>query len=471
MDLEGPGTRFALTARGGDALFLDGSGTVDLGWLRAVVPGLEKARGTAAIQISARGAPPHVESVVDVEVNADLLRHSAVPASFEDLTAHLQLTDDLFVLRDLAGSIGGGTLTGSGRIEAERWRPTRYDLGVEVRDAQVQWVDSLPPAIGDASLRFDGPVDAALLSGTVTVRDMPFVDRIDWEDWVVEYRDEMLVDPTAVYEDEEEPYFALNVAIEAPGTIRLRNNVADATATASLRIIGDTSRPGLVGTVRVLEGLAYLQDREFVIDRGEIHFNDPWTWDPDIDFDLVTDITNLDQRYRVRYHVFGPFSDWRSETRSDPPLPQADVNALLWFGATTEQLADSGEQLSAVAQGVADMVLTDFFLTNASANELGTASQLLQVDRVDLATGVNPRGEYSSEPRLVVEWSGLEELGNIDVRWETNLVRPDNIYVSVERPFGASWSLAAWYATQQRNRVLPIGGAYGVDVRWRGESD
>ena len=35
-----------------------------------------------------------------------------------------------------------------------------------------------------------------------------------------------------------------------------------------------------------------------------------------------------------------------------------------------------------------------------------------------------------------------------------------------------SWlAVAGWYATQQRNRVLPIGGAYGVDITWRGESD
>ena len=116
------------------------------------------------------------------------------------------------------------------------------------------------------------------------------------------------------------------------------------------------------------------------------------------------------------------------------------------------------------------MVLTDFLLANTSG-DLGGASELLQVDRVDLATGVNARGEYSSEPRLLVEWSGVEALGDIDVRWEQNVVRPDDIFFTVERPFGVAWSLAGWYATRQRDRVLPIGGAYGVDIRWRGESD
>lgn len=468
--LIGGPTDFELSATGGEALDLSGRGRIDLGLLSAVVPGLEKARGIAAVELFATGAAPNVEAVVEVDVTADLLRHSSVPASFEDLTARLRITDDRISVERVSGSLGGGTITGSGTIEAEGWLPRRYDLTAKVKDAQIQWVDSLPPAIGNATLRFDGPYDAALLSGEVTVTDMPFSDRIDWEDWVVEYRDEMLVDPATVYEEEDASWFALNIAIAADRTIRLRNNVAEGIASAQLRVIGDTARPGLVGRVQVDEGLAFLQDREFVIDRGDMLFNDPWTWDPDLDFDLVTDLQNLDQRFRVNYLVFGPFSNWRTETRSDPPLPQADVNALLWFGATTEQLAESGEQFSAVAQGVADMVLTDFFLTNAGAGELGGAQDLLQVDRVDLATGVNARGEYSSEPRLAVEW-GLEELGDLDLTWEMNLVRPDDNYVSVEKPFGGAWSLAGWYATQQRDRVLPIGGAYGVDVTWRGESD
>jgi len=219
--------------------------------------------------------------------------------------------------------------------------------------------------------------------------------------------------------------------------------------------------------VTVHGGIAFLQDREFRIDRGEMNFQDPWTWDPNLDFDLVTDIDNLDQRYRVNYQVFGPFSDWRTQTRSDPPLPQSDVNALLWFGATTDQLEEMGELSSAVAQGVADLVLTDFLLTNSQSD---TGPQELLFDRLDLATGVNARGEYSSEPRLVVE-KRLDEFGSVDLTWEFNLVRPEDNYVSLERRIGGIWSLAGWYATLQRQRVLPIGGAYGVDVTARWESD
>src|SRR5690606_28279085 len=343
---------------------------------------------------------PHVEAVLDVDIDANLIRHESVPAAFEDLKARVEATDERIVVEDVTASIGGGTLEGSGSIEAERSMPVRGDLAARVRDAQVQWVDSLPPAIGDAWLRFVGPTEALLLHGRVRVHEMDFVDRIDWEDWLVEYREEMLVAPATLYD--EEPWFNLDVQIVADRTIRLRNNVAEGTASADLRIIGDTTRPGLVGTVRVDEALAFFQDREFRVERGNILFSDPWSWDPELDLALVTDIHNREQRYRVDLGVGGHLSNWRTTARSDPPLAQADVNALLWFGITTEDLEASGELSSAVAQGVADLILTDFLITN-QAGELAQELPEFLFDRIDLATGVNVRGEYSPDPRLLVE--------------------------------------------------------------------
>jgi hypothetical protein len=368
----------------------------------------------------------------------------------------------------LQAELGGGTMVGCGTIASTNWIPHRYDLHTEISDAQIQWIDTLPPAIGDARLRFDGPVDSLILSGDIHVTEMVFDERIDWEDWVVEYRSEMLVDPTMTYDDD--PYFSMDIGIVADGTIKLANNVADGHASAALRIGGDTSLPELSGEVWTHEDtIAILQDREFQMERGLIKFNDPKTWDPELDFKLRTDIESYEQIYRVQYLVTGPFSDWNSTAQSSPSLPQSDLNALLWFGVTTDDLEERGEFGSAVAQSVADMILTDFLITNAAAGEL--SSELPDLfDRIDLATGVNARGMYSSEPRLVVE-KRLDDFGDIDLTWEFNLVRPEDNYISADKRIGGIWSLSGWYASLQRDRVLPIGGAYGVDVTARWETD
>ncbi len=463
--LRGGQTDLAISAQGGDVLDLAGSGRIDLDLLRMLVPGVEKSSGIAEIHVSAEGTRPDVQAVVTVDLQADLLRYAYVPIAFEAAEATFRVTEDRIEIVRLESDVGGGRLVGGGVIDAVGWIPSRYALSAAISDAQVQWVDTLPPATGDATLYFDGPTGALLLSGDVVVEDMTFSDRIDWEDWVVETQSYMLVDSA---EQTDESYFNLNIAILADHTIFLRNNVADGIASADLRIIGDTARPGLVGSVTVEPGsLAYLQDREFRLDRGQLLFNDPWTWDPDLDIDLVADILNQEQNYRVDYVVFGPFSQWQTSPRSDPPLPPADVNALLWFGVTTDQLEDMGQLPSAVVQATADLVLSDIFLRSEAGSLREELPDFLSPDRIDLATGVNARGEYSPDPRLVVE-KRLEELGNVQLSWEMNLVRPEDNYVRLEQRIGGVWSLSEWYSTLQRARVLPIGGAYGVDVtaRW-----
>jgi hypothetical protein len=161
--------------------------------------------------------------------------------------------------------------------------------------------------------------------------------------------------------------------------------------------------------------------------------------------------------------VGGPFSDWNAIARSDPPLPPADVNALLWFGMTIDDLEAEGQLGTAVVQGLADFLLTDFFLSG-QAPELGRdLPRALTPDRIDVITGVNLRGEYSPDPRLLVE----KQFGDLDLQWEFDLVRAEDYYFAIRRRAGEVFSISGWYAGLQRERVLPIGGAYGVDLSAR----
>ena len=397
--------------------------------------------------------------------------------------------ESAYVIERFTAGLGGGSLTGTavqnellqnhltptanpsalGVIEAEHWMPTRFTLqGGEAENVQVQWTESLAPSVGNATIAFDGPIDQLLLSGDVNILEMNFTDRINWEDWVVEIGDDLLVEAPPV---DEKGLFALDIGIQADRTIRLLNNVSDAVASADLRVMGDTSRPGMTGQVRVNEGLVYLQDREFKIDRAEIAFRDPWSWDPDLDFDMVTDLDSRRRRYRIHYRVFGPYSNWATQTTSDPWLSQADVNALLWFGVTAEELEEMGELGTAVGQAAVDLFIQDFIL----ADYLGllgfqetVAGQLLP--DVDLVTGANTRGEYSSDPRLKLTVPGLPP--RLKAAIEFNLLRADH-YGHVKWAVTPSLSLSGWYANRRREGVrLPVNmGAFGTDLLWLKEFD
>ena len=247
-----------------------------------------------------------------------------------------------------------------------------------------------------------------------------------------------------------------------------RNNVGDLTGSADLRVVGDTSRVGMVGTVRMDPGgRVYLKEREFELQRGEIHFDEPFAFDPDLDIALNTTVASREQDYNIDLRVSGPYSDWRTDATSDPMLPQADINALLLFGMTQEELERYGGLTAALALEGGDLLASRLGLVEKVGEGIFQLD-LFKLDRVDLVSGVSERGSglVSSEIRLLAE----KDLG-----WDTRLVLEQNLldasetYIALDKQLAKTLYARIYWASQQYGRSLAIGGAYGLDVNLRWE--
>jgi translocation and assembly module TamB len=399
-------------------------------------------------------------------VSDGLIRSVYFPHTFGEVEGKFALSPDGYTWSDVIGRVGGGELASFGRVDAVDWVPIRYDIDATLRDGEIQYIDWLPPVRGDARMKFDGEVGELLLSGDIDVAQIVFADRIDWEQWVLELRDERL---EAAAPEETEDYFAMDIAINAAETGRVRNNVADARLSGELRVVGSTARPGMTGTVRALPaGRGYLKDREFDILRGEVRFIDPYTFDPELDFLLETEVSSSERDWRVSYMVTGPFSDWQINARSDPPLSQADINALLLFGVTSEALTD-GDGVAG-GMGLENVVM---LVGEAGAPILveWLVGGLLQgVDRWDVVTGPSTRGARStdSSPRLLVE----KDVSSLDVTFtgEVNVIDPADTYLGVEKRLAERLFLTTyWLGDESVNN--PTYGAYGLEFKLRWEVD
>ncbi|MBK9367868.1 MAG: hypothetical protein IPN01_16380 [Deltaproteobacteria bacterium] len=140
--------------------------------------------------------------------------------------------------------------------------PVRYDLTANLIDARVRYFDFLPPMVADADLALGGPPDGLLLSGDIRIQDMVFSERVDWEQWAVDFREQQLSGLVAEVDDDE-AFCDLDL-------------IADGQLDANLRLIRSTARPGMVGEVRMLSGgRMFHEDREFVVTRAELHYVDP----------------------------------------------------------------------------------------------------------------------------------------------------------------------------------------------------
>jgi autotransporter translocation and assembly factor TamB len=470
VSLTGEGTQIRawLEHRADGTLAGAADGDVDLAWLSLLGSWVGRAAGVASVQAGIHGTLDAPDVQAEVDLRDVLFRSPYFPSTLEGGRGHVTVTPEAVTLdADLRGRLGGGTVRASGWVALRDWRPVNADFRAELRDARVHYIDELPPMVADADLTFSGPVDALVLGGDIRIREMLFSDRIDWETWILELGAQRL---SALAPEEVGRYFSMDLAITAEGTGRIRNNVGDALLSADLHVVGDTGRPGLVGEVRVDPGgTVLLKEREFDVTRGEISFLDPWSFDPELNFLLESDVQSRLRDYHVYYRIDGPFSAWRTSAWADPALSQADVNFLLLFGATRDELEDYGGLEGALAWEGMDLIGREIGEGSGFIQWLGSGlRQAVPFDRVDLVTGPSMRGSrtVSSEPRLLVEW-GVP--WNLTASAEVNLVQFGDKYVSLEKRIAQRMYLTGYWAGIQEDRSLPIGGAWGTEFKFRWE--
>ena len=468
VELTGGATRVHFGGSRGDGgqLSLVGGGDLDLDLLRAFVPGLERSSGLGHIAVTAEGVRGALVPVVSAEIDQGRFDATWLPEPIEAAEASLRARSDRFEVVEVSGRLGGGALTGGGVIDADGWLPVRYDLWMRLADARVAYFDWLPPVTGDASLTFVGPASDPLLSGRVDVRDMLFADRIDWEDAVVDLAGERLVGATAAETDD---LFSMDVQMVSNRTIRVRNNLGDLVASGDLRLVGDTARPGLVGGIRAVPGgRVYLKEREFELVRGELHFVEPYAFDPELDIALATEVRTREDDYAIDYRISGPWSDWRADSSSDPSLPQADINALLLFGMTRAELERYGGAFSALALEGGDLLASKFGLVETLGQGI-YGLEILRPERIDLVSGITERGSgsISSELRILAE----KDLDWATLILEQNVSRLSDTYVGLERRLANRLYVRGFWARQQVGRQVSIGGAWGLDFNLRWEVD
>lgn len=435
---------------------LRGGGTLELDLARAVAPGITEARGTANVQLGISGSrETGVAFTIDGKIHRGYVQTDYFPEPIEDLDATFHASPTGYDITAVDARLGGGAVDASGRIDAAGWVPTRYDLRADVLGARVKYFDSLPAMRGDAHLRFDGPVGALQLGGKIDLTDVTWSDRIPWEEWVVSIRGEDRL--TEAASAQRKNYFGFDLDIHGADTVHIRNNVGDLDAGVSLRVAGDTAQPELTGSIDLDPGgVVYFNGRQLDVQRGQIRYVDPTSYDPDLDLQLTTDVHGQEQDYHVNVAVTGPMSD-KKITPSGEGLSEADLNSLLLTGMTVTEFERYGGIGAAVAQSA------DLFGKQLQDN-------VVVFDRWNLTSGVNERGTstLSSDLRIVVE---KDLPGDFKATGETTIPFNDDYYLGLDKRLAGRLYATLFWASKQEGRALDIGGAYGAAFKYRLELD
>jgi translocation and assembly module TamB len=139
--------------------------------------------------------------------------------------------------------------------------------------------------------------------------------------------------PTIAPPDAPSNHIRLDVHVVSSPQLNFQNAYAKLAGDVDLRLRGTVASPSLLGRVSITEGTAIIAGTRYDLQRGDISFTNPVRIEPSIDlnatarvedYDITLGLNGTPERLAVTY-------------RSDPPLPEADVVALLALGRTENQ--------------------------------------------------------------------------------------------------------------------------------------
>jgi translocation and assembly module TamB len=368
-DLVGDGP-LAVTARG----------QADLRVLAALT---RRFRGTGdarlAVSLSGSRAAPVVRGTLDLEGAG--LRLRGFPHGVEGLRGRVRFSERAAELEGMSGTLAGGPLTLEGELAYAAGQLSSYDIRSTGRSLALRYPEGLRSLV-DAELRLFGDAQQQWVTGTVDVRQALYTKRYDVASELLALRRALPAPGAAPTAGAR-----LDLRVQAPGTLRIDNNLATLQARADLAIQGTSDAPVVTGRAEIERGRLYFQGRTYVIQRGALDFVNPQRLDPLFDIEAFTRIRS----YQVTLRVSGTLERVTPTLTSDPPLSSLQILALL-----------AGQEESEVAnltQTQARQNQADLAVAGAATLAAGRISESMGLEReAERLFGLN---RFSIDPSLL----------------------------------------------------------------------
>lgn len=379
--------------------------------------------------------------------------------TLDQLNGRINFTSNRVDINSIKGNLGGGKVSISGIATLlDDLRIEKLILNMTGERVRVPFPTNFQ-TVGNANLRIDternGSSLRTLISGRIIPQKALYETDIDLAD-VTGGRRESAIGQSATASALGD--VVLDLSIEGRNALEVRNNLADLTASLSLRITGEVGSPQISGRVTSNSGLIFFRRDRYEIQRAELLFPPGINSDPILNLQAVTEIRG----YQVVVGLNGAISDAESlnlSVRSNPSLPQADVISLI----TTGSLSNTESGIPSVAQSgisTAAEVLTNEIInkpvTRATDKLFGL--NRFELDPIISGSRLNPTA------RLTV---GRQINRNLAVTYSTNLSDTQNQVVAFEYRVSNRLSFVAQYEQRELSNVTRQSNNFSFEVRLR----
>jgi translocation and assembly module TamB len=327
----------SIDLRASRQLDLAANGSINLKLAETLDPDLT-ASGTTTFEVEAHGPlqNPGLRGRVDFE-NASLALED-LPNSLSQLHGTLEFNQNRLEVKSLTATTGGGLLSVSGFLAYQNG--IFADLSVSGKGIRIRYPQGVS-SLADANLHLQGPRNNLLLSGGVMITRFTVSPDLDIAALASQAGK---VQPIAA-PDAPSNHVRLDVRIQSSPQLNFQNAYAKLAGDVDLRLRGTVATPSLLGRISVTEGNATIAGTRYELQRGEITFTNPVRIEPSIDLNATARVEDYD----ITLGLHGSLTKMNVSYRSDPPLPEADVVALLALGRTQNEQQIYGQQQEAVA--------------------------------------------------------------------------------------------------------------------------
>jgi translocation and assembly module TamB len=125
----------------------------------------------------------------------------------------------------------------------------------------------------------------------------------------------------------------MDIRVTSSPQLDFQNSYAKLAGNVDLTIRGSVATPSVLGRIQITDGSATFSGTKYQLQRGDIYFTNPVRIDPVIDLDATAQVEN----YEITVGLHGTAANLKPTYRSEPPLSEADVFALLALGRTQEE--------------------------------------------------------------------------------------------------------------------------------------
>jgi TamB, inner membrane protein subunit of TAM complex len=317
-------------------LGLQASGEANLGILQGFFPGNVRGSGRAALTAAMNGSIDKPLFSGNATITDGRVRHFSLPNALDAINGTLQFDDRGIRLDDVTALLGGGRVHFGGRIGFDGYVPGDLNVTARGQEMHLRYPEGIR-SIVDADLSITGNYATPTLGGVVTVKNALWNRRIDTPGSIFDLAARRGSSTPGLPPSEPEAAqrvpLKFDLQIVVPSTLRIDNNLARMVANADLTLRGTYDRPVVFGHADIERGEVTFEGQRYRITHGSIDFTNPNRIEPFFDIEAETNVRAPYQTYRVTVGAAGTAGQLRPAVSSDPPLPTADVLALLFSGA------------------------------------------------------------------------------------------------------------------------------------------